>query len=342
MIYVMSGGGTGATLVVTGVAGDTCTISKDGKSKAQTFNSDGTVTFKGLATGTWTVTMTNTGGEEASTTVNIMSDYTVSIDYSAIPEYTYTGDSTIVVEDDDKNWHLKLLTSGVLTFTRLGNAGNVEVFLVGGGGGGRLGPGNYHGGGGGGYVLSAEFAPIEGVAYETIIGAGGSPNAAGGSTSSFGLSTLGGHTGGTTNAEDGGAGGSGGGASAWAGHAAASGGTNGGDGGNSNTGGTTHVGGAGGGISTIPWGNEALYGRYAGGGGGGNGGTGEASGSVAGGKGGEGGGGNGSPGGKYSPANGGTSGEVNTGGGGGGGKNADGSGGNSGGSGIILIRNKRA
>ena len=40
MIYVLSGGGSGATLVVTGVAGDTCTITKGTKTHTKTFGTD--------------------------------------------------------------------------------------------------------------------------------------------------------------------------------------------------------------------------------------------------------------------------------------------------------------
>lgn len=89
------GGGSGATLVVTGVAGDTCIITKDGKSKTKTFNSTGTATFKGLETGTWTVTMTAGTGQSATQTIVINADYTLTISYfSATIAVTYPAGST--------------------------------------------------------------------------------------------------------------------------------------------------------------------------------------------------------------------------------------------------------
>lgn len=100
MIYVTSGGGTGATLVVTGVAGDTCTISKDGKSKTQTFNSDGKATFNGVSSGTWTVTMTSASGSTATRTVAVNADYTLTIAYfSATINVTYPAGSTCTATD---------------------------------------------------------------------------------------------------------------------------------------------------------------------------------------------------------------------------------------------------
>lgn len=99
MIYIMSGGGTGCTLVVTGVAGDNVTVSKDGKTYSKTFKDDGTATFKGLKTGTWTVTMTD-GTSTASRTVTINSDYTLTITYfSATINVTYPSGSTCTATD---------------------------------------------------------------------------------------------------------------------------------------------------------------------------------------------------------------------------------------------------
>ena len=53
------GGGTGAKLTVTAPAGCTVTVSKDGKTKTKVAGSDGIVVFKGLASGSWTVTITD-------------------------------------------------------------------------------------------------------------------------------------------------------------------------------------------------------------------------------------------------------------------------------------------
>ncbi len=52
---------------------------------------------------------------------------------TGMPEYTYTGNASLI-DDGGGNWRIKLLTSGVLTFTKLGNAkGGIDLFLVGGG-----------------------------------------------------------------------------------------------------------------------------------------------------------------------------------------------------------------
>ena len=54
-------GGSGGTLTVTAPANVTVTISKDGKTKTKNSGTSGVVVFKGLASGTWTVTMPGDG-----------------------------------------------------------------------------------------------------------------------------------------------------------------------------------------------------------------------------------------------------------------------------------------
>lgn len=100
MIVVPIGGGSGATLVVTGVAGDTCTISMGNKSYTKTFGTDKKATFKGLATGTWTVKMTNSAGKSATKTVTITADYAATITYfSATIKVTYPANSKCVIKN---------------------------------------------------------------------------------------------------------------------------------------------------------------------------------------------------------------------------------------------------
>lgn len=322
---IRRGGGSGCTLTVTGVAGDVVTVANSSKTYTRTLDSSGQAVFKGLTDGEWTVTMTN-GVETTTETVNIVADYTLELGYNTPPTYTYTGEASYV-DEGDGNWHLKLLTSGNLTFTNLGNAKELEVFLVGGGAGGTNsggGGGNLCPGGGGGYVNNGAFAPQKNIAYAAVIGAGAGSGAdgTGGTTTIFeltangGAGVNGGSGGGAGSPSSGGTGGDTGGA----------GGTNGGNGNPSAYGGGGW--GTGAGVTTIPWGDETKYGRYAGGGGGGGGyeDYGGAGGSGGGGKGGN------------SNSNG-TAGSVNTGGGGGGG--GYGGNGGAGGSGIILIRNKR-
>lgn len=76
-------GGTGATLTVTAPAGCTVTVSKDGKTKTKVADSSGLAVFKGLATGTWTVTITD-GTDTATDTVNLVADYTKEMSFIKI------------------------------------------------------------------------------------------------------------------------------------------------------------------------------------------------------------------------------------------------------------------
>ena len=75
-LYGFGGGSgvSGATLTVNAPAGATVTVSKDGKTKTKTAGTDGTAVFKGLDTGTWTVTITN-GTDTSTDTVDLVADY---------------------------------------------------------------------------------------------------------------------------------------------------------------------------------------------------------------------------------------------------------------------------
>ncbi len=261
-----------------------------------------------------------------------------------------------ITDEGDGNWFIKFLQGG--TFKMIDpDTYNLDIFLVGGGGAGAWNYGFASGGGGGGYVNSFTYTASKDTEYAAVIGAGGksvagSVGGTGGTTSIFGTSAAGGKGGGYDNGCDyghgsGGAGGSGGGTGGWNyGNWGMNGGTNGGDGGQSAGDSCKGIAGKGAGVSTIPWGNETKYGRYAGGGGGGA--SANVYGSVQAGKGGAGGGGNGgmsdvstSTAGGYSAS----SGTANTGGGGGGagygGTKWKYSGGD-GGSGIIIIRNHQS
>ena len=92
-------GGTGATLTVTAPAGATVTVSKDGKSKTKVADLDGVAVFKGLETGTWTVTITD-GTQTAQKTVTITADYTTEITFfAATIHVTYPAGSTCTATD---------------------------------------------------------------------------------------------------------------------------------------------------------------------------------------------------------------------------------------------------
>ena len=157
---------------------------------------------------------------------------------TGLPEYTYTGNASLI-DDGGGNWRIKFLTSGVLTFTKLGNASKgIDVFLVGGGGGcgNASGVSDYLGAGGGGYTKTTRQITVQvGMEYNIVIGAGGTkPNASnvqtrGGTTSAFNTSAEGGYSGKAINGGNGGSGG--------ASTNGATGGTDGGDGSVGNMGG---------------------------------------------------------------------------------------------------------
>ena len=310
------GGGNGGTLTVTAPAGVTVTVSKDGKTKTKVAGSDGIVVFKGLASGSWTVTITD-GSQTAQKVAAINTDYALVISFNTIPEFTYTGDYEIV-NDSDKpittsqaDWKIRFLTSGTLTFTELKGAENgIDVFLVGGGAGGSS-----EVGGGGGYTATKKKILVgENVPYTVVVGSGGAPSSKGGDSSAFSVSAGGGA---------GMNGGSGGGAYDYEGPSGGSDGSDGQSGVNSTPGGTGQH------TTTREFG-EAGARLYAGGGGG-RGATGRQ------GPGGAGGGGTGA-----NQLNGATDGDVNTGGGAGGGGVKDYEPPyKSGGSGIVIIRNAR-
>ena len=99
MIFNMvgGGGGSGATLVVSSPANVSVTVSKDDKSYTKNSGSLGSATFKGLATGTWTVVISG-NGQTATKTIEITADYAITIAFfSASINITYPANSTCVV-----------------------------------------------------------------------------------------------------------------------------------------------------------------------------------------------------------------------------------------------------
>ena len=99
MIFNMvgGGGGSGATLVVSCPANVSVTVSKDDKSYTKNSGSLGSTTFKGLATGTWTVTISG-NGQTATKTIGITADYAITIAFfSATINITYPANSNCVV-----------------------------------------------------------------------------------------------------------------------------------------------------------------------------------------------------------------------------------------------------
>lgn len=96
---VNTGGGTGGTLTVTAPANVTATVSKDGKTKTKNSGTSGVVVFKGLASGTWTVTITG-DGKTAQKNVVVTTDYsTVIAFFAATINITYPAGSTCTCSD---------------------------------------------------------------------------------------------------------------------------------------------------------------------------------------------------------------------------------------------------
>lgn len=92
-------GGKGAALTVTAPAGTTVTVSRDGKTMTRVAGVDGIVIFRGLETGTWTLSITD-GEQTASKTVDIVADYNTSITFfSSAIHITYPSGSTCTATD---------------------------------------------------------------------------------------------------------------------------------------------------------------------------------------------------------------------------------------------------
>ena len=95
----IGGGGSGGTLTVTAPANVTVTVSKDGKTKTKNSGTSGLVVFKGLASGTWTLTITD-GSQTSSKPVVVTADYsTVIAFFTATINITYPAGSTCTCSD---------------------------------------------------------------------------------------------------------------------------------------------------------------------------------------------------------------------------------------------------
>ena len=140
MIFNMvgGGGGSGATLVVSSPANVSVTVSKDDKSYTKNSGSLGSATFKGLSTGTWTVTISG-NGQTATKTIEITADYTITIAFfSATINITYPANSNCVVanssgqtvasntntETSAKTWTATVNAKGTYTVTATATDGS--------------------------------------------------------------------------------------------------------------------------------------------------------------------------------------------------------------------------
>ena len=105
-------GGTGATLTVTAPAGCTVTISRDGKAKTKTAGADGLAVFQGLATGEWTLTITD-GSQTASKVVTVTADYETGITFFAASINISYPDGAVCTATDGVTTMFAPDTSGV-------------------------------------------------------------------------------------------------------------------------------------------------------------------------------------------------------------------------------------
>ncbi len=124
---------------------------------------------------------------------------------ASIPEFTYTG-SYSLIDDGDGNWRIKFLTSGTLTVTNADFI--IDLFLSGGGaGGGNCSPSHDAGAGGGYTTTQLSLTLVKNTPYTITVGAGGSVEVNGGTSSAFGYSALGGYAPHTNAGANGGSGG---------------------------------------------------------------------------------------------------------------------------------------
>lgn len=121
------GSGSGGVLVVTAPAGVTVTVSKDDKSYTKTA-AGGTATFKGLKTGTWTVTITD-GSQTATQSVYVGTDYAITMAFfMATISVTYP-EGSICTCSDGATTLTAPDTSGSHTFT-VNSAGDWTVTIT--------------------------------------------------------------------------------------------------------------------------------------------------------------------------------------------------------------------
>lgn len=220
---------------VTGFSGAKVTIANEKGSITKTTGSDGSAVFEKMKKGTWQVTAAD-GKESAAYEVQIGRGFSNTLNINSIPTFMYNGSYKIVDDNDNvitqslKNWKIRFLSTGTLNLRDLnGAAGGIDVFCVGGGGNGGNGSlindvdGGGGGGGGGGYTTTKIGVTVQKGTYDIYVGGSG------GKTSAFGVSANGGGNGGSYGG-NGGNGGSGGGAGTWSNNVPAAGGTNGSDG----------------------------------------------------------------------------------------------------------------
>lgn len=117
-------GGTGATLVVSAPADVTVTATKDSKIYTRVANSDGIATFKGLSSGTWALSMSDSSHDPTTPVdVIITADYyvtlaffsaTISIKYpvGSTCKATHTDGTELTAPDTSGTWSCIVPSAG--------------------------------------------------------------------------------------------------------------------------------------------------------------------------------------------------------------------------------------
>ena len=132
MIYVLSGGQTGATLTVTSSGAGTITVSNTtlGKSYSKSVTAGGSAVFKGLQTGTWTIKLTD-GSKTSTKNITITSDYSTNIAYfSATISITYPAKSKCVVKNSSGQTVASDTNTGSSTKTWTATVGATGTYTV--------------------------------------------------------------------------------------------------------------------------------------------------------------------------------------------------------------------
>lgn len=210
MIFNMVGGGGGSstksTIIVSIETGSTVAAYSDSSYqtlvKTASEKTTGEYWLTGLANGTYYIKATK--GSDVSTasyTITEYGVYRITMTYTVIPEFSYTGNYELVSDNDTPittsadNWKIRFLTSGTFTITDLrGAADGVDVFLVGGGGAsGRTSGSTLYRAFGGSVQTISGISVSANSPYTITIGAGGDDSdQTGGTTSGFSNSASGG------------------------------------------------------------------------------------------------------------------------------------------------------
>lgn len=146
MIFNMVGGGGGSstksTIIVSIVTGSTVGIYDSTYTtliKSASEKSTGEYWLTGLNNGTYYLKATK--GSDIATTSYTISEYGVyriTMQYSTVPVFTYSGTYELVDDTDTPitsgaNWKIRFLTSGTFRVSRFNGVENIDIFAVGAG-----------------------------------------------------------------------------------------------------------------------------------------------------------------------------------------------------------------